>query len=257
MKSVTYTPIVATLLVTCSTFFPIVEASWCTLCKGSDKVPNPEGVIGLKTCQALSMESIWLDEGSDECQSKRDGARFVCGCETEVPSIMPSSIPSSVPSSTPSSVPSTMTSNVPSTMSSSSPSLSRDKAPDCQGLMAGTYPFFPSDVTETLVLEYQAELDLVSIVSAPIPTATVSKFQDASSRFVSADAVGCFDKQQQRHRQRRLIGSHQNNEHQYLRRIVTADHKVHYVKFIDMTESSGKFNHDYMTNYIFFFTNNE
>ncbi len=240
----------------------IGEAQPCTLCEGSDTIPNPFESIGKRTCLDASLEALFYDESSEFCKAMRNLAKYVCGCEEkpkeeqvdkedktdeeqvdnkdekeedkEVDKDEEQVDNKDEKEKEP------PTSGVEQEITNSPTSLI-DKKPNCQDLISGIYPFDES-YANSLEIQYRAELMIdnqYNIYSQEnedvvLDKDIIKKFEDAASRLVSAGAAGCFDR-----RRRQLGRTYQIRS--LLRTMEADDNKIHYVKFFDLVErSEGK-----------------
>lgn len=74
-------------------FAKLVQGKLCTICEGSNDIPNPRGMIGEKSCRDVSMDIIFYREKSVTCQEIRADAKYICGCEiSKAPTFAPTEI---------------------------------------------------------------------------------------------------------------------------------------------------------------------
>jgi len=222
------------------------------------------------TCRQFSQQAVFYTEGTDECKFFRDQALIDCGCGatlTDSPTYAPTKYPSRSPTEHPTSAPTQFPTNVPTVtptqFPTSNPTQSNSDAstqlntdgiteitttiiqrqPDCQALMAGNYPDLSSLLSssspmvkskvKTAVLDYNIDLTLIETIMFGD---VANDFEDAASRIVSASAAGCND-------MTRFLLLNQDEEMKVkknLRKILSTDNKVHYVKFEGLTIRDGE-----------------
>lgn len=241
------------------------QSQRCTLCIGSNTIPNPNGTIGKRTCRDVSMDAIFLSDNSADCQTLRDDAKYSCGCE-EVPNATPSTTHSCAVCSNGNEISQDYLSTkvtVDQTCldlaadavfhtagsdecvnhfqrlgdltcgcndkSNNSKDVA-DRDPDCPALMAGTYPF-PASEASSLILTYKAEINLKD--GYKLVDGMMRLYEDKASRFVSADAAGCNDNG------RRSLRLNKSNRDVNMRRNLLTENKVHYVTFQSTKQSKG------------------